>query len=67
MHLLLSLGLLLGLAPAAAQANAAPPNFSWNNQIGWVGTQGGGPNFTPLPGRVQIGRASCRERVCLYV
>jgi len=52
MHLLLSLGLLLGLAPAAAQDNAAPPNFSWNNQIGWVGTQGGGPNFTPLPGRV---------------
>jgi hypothetical protein len=38
-------------APAVAQHNAAPPDFS-SNQVGWVGVGGGGPNFAPVPGRL---------------
>src|SRR5712691_12123040 len=39
-------------APAVAQQKAAPPDFSWNNQIGWVGVGGGGPSFLAVPGRL---------------
>jgi hypothetical protein len=39
-------------APALAQQKAAPPDFSWNSQVGWVGVNGGGPGFEPVPGRV---------------
>ncbi len=56
MHRFLSLGLamLAGLpaAPAVAQQKAAPPDFSWNSQIGWVGVGGAGPGFVAVPGRV---------------
>jgi len=38
-------------APAIAQQTAAPPDFS-SNQVGWVGLNGGGPGFSPVPGRV---------------
>jgi len=54
MHLLLALGLaaVAGLAPAVAQEKSAPPNFSPNYQVGWVGLMGTGPGFAPVPGRV---------------
>jgi len=39
-------------APAVAQQKAAPPDFSWNNQIGWVGIGGGGPGFAAVPGHL---------------
>src|SRR5580692_10710057 len=39
------------LTPAAAQQPAAPPDFSSNGE-GWVGLNGGGPFFEPVPGRV---------------
>jgi hypothetical protein len=48
------MGSLLGTtstAPAVAQQKAAPPDFS-SNQVGWVGVNGGGPGFTPVPGHV---------------
>jgi hypothetical protein len=38
------------IAPAAAQ-NAAPPDFS-SNFAGWVGLNGGGPFYEPVPGRL---------------
>src|SRR5262249_18516859 len=50
-------GILAGLmgaaatAPAAAQQKAAPPDFS-SNQVGWIGVNGGGPGFEPVPGRL---------------
>jgi hypothetical protein len=37
------------IAPAAAQQEA--PDFSSNN-VGWVGLNGGGPFFEPVPGRL---------------
>jgi hypothetical protein len=44
---------LFGAAPAAtAQQKAGPPDFSWNNEIGWLGDRGGGPGFTAVPGRL---------------
>jgi hypothetical protein len=44
---------LFGAAPAAlAQQKAAPPDFSWNNEVGWLGDRGGGPGFTAVPGRL---------------
>jgi hypothetical protein len=49
-------GILVGLlgampaAPAVAQQNAAPPDFS-SNQVGWVGVGGGGPGFAAVAGR----------------
>ena len=39
------------IAQAMAQQKAAPPDFSSNN-VGWVGLNGGGPFFEPVPGRV---------------
>jgi hypothetical protein len=36
-------------APAVAQQKAAPPDFS-SNLVGWVGLNGGGPSFAPVPG-----------------
>jgi len=38
-------------APAAAQQKAAAPDFS-SNGVGWVGLNGGGPFFEPVPGRL---------------
>jgi hypothetical protein len=52
---LLAGGLLAGLvgialiAPVAAQQTSAPPDFS-SNFAGWVGFNGGGPFFEPVPG-----------------
>ena len=45
---------LMGAAPiasAVAQQKAAPPDFS-SNLAGWVGLNGGGPFFEPVPGRL---------------
>src|SRR6202521_3417469 len=45
---------LIGAAPiasGAAQQNAAPPDFS-SNLAGWVGLNGAGPFFEPVPGRL---------------
>jgi hypothetical protein len=48
-------GILAGLmpmasvAPAVAQQKATPPDFS---SSGWVGLNGGGPFFEPVPGHV---------------
>src|SRR5690349_827255 len=36
------------IAPAVAQQKAAPPDFSSDN-VGWVGLNGGGPFFEPVP------------------
>src|SRR5215470_13941272 len=46
-------GILVGVAaalvaPAAAQQKAAPPDFSSDN-VGWVGLNGGGPFYEPVP------------------
>ncbi len=39
-------------APAIAQQTAtAPPDFS-SNELGWVGANGNGPGFAPVPGHV---------------
>jgi hypothetical protein len=38
-------------APVVAQQKAAPPDFS-SNQVGWVGLNGNGPFFEPVPGRL---------------
>src|SRR5436190_5374259 len=54
---LLAGGILVGLMAAAsiaqpvAQQKAAPPDFSSNN-VGWVGLNGNGPFFEPVPGRL---------------
>jgi len=39
-------------APTVAQQKAAPPDFSWNQTIGWIGAGGNGPGFVPVPGRL---------------
>jgi hypothetical protein len=39
------------VAPAVAQQKAAPPDFS-SNYAGWVGLNGGGPFYEPVPGRL---------------
>src|SRR5712672_4486071 len=39
------------IAQSVAQQNAAPPDFSSNN-LGWVGLNGNGPFFEPVPGRL---------------
>src|ERR1700726_1470829 len=39
------------IAQAVAEEKAAPPDFSSNN-VGWVGLNGGGPFYEPVPGRV---------------
>ena len=36
---------------AIAQKKLAPPDFS-SNGVGWVGLNGGGPFFEPVPGRL---------------
>jgi hypothetical protein len=49
-----SLASLIGaalVAPAAAQQTGTPPDFS-SNLAGWVGFNGTGPFFEPVPGRV---------------
>ncbi|HKD30451.1 MAG TPA: hypothetical protein VKC66_31655 [Xanthobacteraceae bacterium] len=38
-------------APAVAQQKSALPDFS-SDQVGWLGVNGGGPGFEPVPGRV---------------
>ena len=38
-------------AQAVAQEKAAPPDFSSDN-VGWVGLNGGGPFYEPVPGRI---------------
>jgi hypothetical protein len=44
---------LIGAAPAAmAQQKTAPPNFSPNNDVGWLGANGNGPGFSPVPGQL---------------
>jgi hypothetical protein len=50
----LASGVLFGLIAPAASApsqNAPPPDFS-SNFTGWVGLNGGGPSYEPVPGRV---------------
>src|SRR5580704_10704186 len=45
---------LIGATPIAssgAQPKAAPPDFS-SNFVGWVGLNGAGPFFEPVPGRL---------------
>jgi hypothetical protein len=39
------------IGQAVAEERAAPPDFSSNN-VGWVGLNGGGPFYEPVPGRV---------------
>jgi hypothetical protein len=39
------------VASAVAQQKAAPPDFS-SNYTGWVGLNGGGPFYEPVPGRL---------------
>jgi hypothetical protein len=39
------------VAPAVAQQTAAPPDFS-SSYTGWVGLNGGGPFYEPVPGRL---------------
>jgi hypothetical protein len=39
------------VAQAAAQQKAPPPDFSSDN-VGWVGLNGGGPFYEPVPGRI---------------
>ena len=39
------------IAPGVAQPKAAPPDFS-SNFAGWVGLNGAGPFFEPVPGRL---------------
>jgi hypothetical protein len=39
-------------APAIAQQKTAAPDFSSNPQVGWVGVNGGGPGFEPVPGHL---------------
>jgi hypothetical protein len=39
------------IAQAVAQQKIARPDFSSNN-VGWVGLNGGGPLYEPVPGRI---------------
>jgi hypothetical protein len=39
------------MTSAAAQEKTVPPDFSSNN-VGWVGLNGGGPFFEPVPGQL---------------
>jgi hypothetical protein len=54
---LLACSILAGIAAAApiaravAEEKAGPPDFSSNN-VGWVGLNGGGPFYEPVPGRI---------------
>ena len=40
------------IAPAVAQQKAAPPDFSSDRTVGWVGLAGNGPGFAPVPGHL---------------
>jgi hypothetical protein len=46
-------GLILAapIAPAVAQQKAAPPDFS-SDGVGWVGLNGNGPFYEPVPGHI---------------
>src|SRR6266446_6245232 len=39
-------------APAHAQLNPAPPDFSFHHGVGWASADGNGANFSPVPGKV---------------
>src|SRR6266576_3685765 len=39
------------IAPSLAQEKIVPPDFSSGN-VGWVGLNGNGPFFEPVPGRL---------------
>jgi hypothetical protein len=51
------------IASAMAQQAAAPPDFS-ANLAGWVGLNGGGPFYEPVPGRLPPDRQ--RSGVSVY-
>ena len=58
-------GLILavtGVLLAVALASYHPDDPSWNNAAAQ-----GPRNLVGAPGAYEIGRASCRERVCQYV
>src|SRR5258708_33598282 len=46
-----SLALALSIAPVVAQQPPIPPDFS-ANLAGWVGLNGGGPFYEPVPGHL---------------
>src|SRR5260370_42510986 len=45
------LALAVSIAPVAAQQTPIPPDFS-ANLAGWVGLNGGGPFYEPVPGHL---------------
>ena len=45
------LALAVSIAPVVAQQTPIPPDFS-ANLAGWVGLNGGGPFYEPVPGRL---------------
>src|SRR5690349_21835023 len=44
-------GMMAAAPLAQAQQKAAPPDFSSDN-VGWVGLNGGGPFYEPVPGLI---------------
>src|SRR5258708_18868154 len=46
-----SLALAVSIAPVVAQQTPIPPDFS-ANLAGWVGLNGGGPFYQPVPGHL---------------
>jgi hypothetical protein len=50
--ILTSLAWAAPTAPAVAQQSSAPPNFTANQTIGWIGERGNGPGFNAVPDRV---------------
>ncbi len=47
----MAVGFVAATAAAMAQQTTTPPDFS-SNLAGWVGLNGGGPFYEPVPGRV---------------
>ena len=43
------IGLMTPIVPVTAQQRSSPPDFS-SNFAGWVGLNGGGPFYEPVPG-----------------
>ena len=43
------IGLMTLIVPVTAQQRISPPDFS-SNFAGWVGLNGGGPFYEPVPG-----------------